>query len=235
MPPMRIPLRGSWIATFILLSLVCLGAHELVHHLAARATCGQWGTMTFWTFELAPGCEASGPVLGATLAGPLTTYALMYAGLALIRSGRGLAGVTLVLANLPLARFVTVLMRGGDEMVLGRAWIGGAAAWPVLMTITVLLLAPPVVAAWRAIGNRHRPLLFAALLILPLFVDVLIKRVLLARVLEAWPAAVAGVPWLFVLVMLAALAALGWLVARRTPAQDAAPDTREHHLQYTGG
>ena len=212
---MRIPLRAGWIGTFVLLSLVCLGAHELVHHLAARAVCGAWGTMTFWTFQLADGCEPTGPRLLATLVGPLTTYTLMYAGLGLIRSGRSLAGVTLVLANLPLARFVTVLMRGGDEMVLGRAWIGGAAAWPVLLTITVLLLAAPVVAAYRAIGNRRRPLLFAGLLIVPLFVDMLIKRVLLARVLEAWPNAVLGVPLLFVLVMLGALAALGWLVAHQ--------------------
>ena len=213
---MRIPLGGRWIATFVLLSLVCLGAHELVHHLAARALCGEWGTMTFWTFYLADGCEPTGPVLFATLAGPLTTYALMYAGLALIVRGRKLAGTTLVLANLPLARFVTVLMRGGDEMVLGRAWIGGDAAWPVLMTITVVLLAPPVIAAWRAIENRRKPLLFAALLILPLFVDMLIKRMLLARALDAWPADVAGIPVLFLLVMAAALMALGWLISRGT-------------------
>lgn len=215
---MRIPLRGPWIAAFILLSLVCLGAHELVHHLAARAVCGGWGTMTFWTFQLADGCLPEGRNLLATLVGPLTTYALMYAGLALIVRGRKLAGTTLVLANLPLARFVTVLMRGGDEMVLGRAWIGGDAAWPVLLTITILLLAPPVVGAWRAIGNRGRPLLFAALLIVPLFVDMVIKRVLLARALDAWPAAAAGIPLLFLLVMAAALAALGWLVARAMPA-----------------
>ena len=84
---MRIPLTGAWIAAFILLSLACLGARELVHHLAARAVCGEWGTMTFWTFHLADGCEPSGHRLLATLAGPLTTYALMYAGV-LSRQGR---------------------------------------------------------------------------------------------------------------------------------------------------
>jgi hypothetical protein len=99
-------------------------------------------------------------------------------------------------------------------MVLGRAWIGGDAAWPVLMTITIALLALPLIAAWRAIENRRKPLLFAALLILPLFVDMLIKRVLLARALDAWPADVAGIPLVFLLVMSVALIALGWLVSR---------------------
>ena len=212
---MRIPLRGPWILAFVLLSLVCLGAHELVHHLTARAVCGEWGTMTFWTFQLADGCEPVGRNLLATLAGPLTTYALMYAGVALIARGRALAGTTLVLANLPFARFVTVLMRGGDEMVLGRAWIGGDAAWPVLLALTVLLLSVPVVAAWRAIESRWKPALFAALLIVPLFVDMLIKRVLLARLLDAWPAAVAGIPLLFLIVMGAALLALASPPLRR--------------------
>ena len=49
---------------------------------------------------------------------------------------------------------------------------------------------------------------------MPLFVDMLIKRVILARVLDAWPADVAGIPLLFVVVMLAALAALAYLAPR---------------------
>ena len=229
---MRIPLRGAWIAAFILLSLLSLGFHELIHHLTARATCGEWGSMTFYTFHLAEGCEPAGANLFATLAGPVLTYALMYAGLALIHGGRRLAGTTLILANLPLAGFVTVLMRGGDEMVLGRAWIGGEAAWPVLMAITVLLLAPPVIGAWRSIGNRRRGWLFAALLILPLFVDMLIKRVVLSSALAAWPADVVGIPWLFVAYMAVAGSALLWLVSRgvlseRAPAAAMAPEFQQ--------
>ena len=154
-------------------------------------------------------------MLLATLAGPVLTYALMYAGVALVRSARPLAGATLILANLPLARFVTVLMRGGDEMVLGRALIGGGAAWPVLMALTIALLAAPVLHAWRAIANRRRALLFAFLLIAPLFVDMLIKRFLLARALDAWPAAVAGVPILFVAYVVVLAAALAMPAMRR--------------------
>lgn len=40
---------------FIALSFLCLGAHELIHHLTARAVCGAWGTMTLSFFFLAPG------------------------------------------------------------------------------------------------------------------------------------------------------------------------------------
>ncbi|HEX6590244.1 MAG TPA: hypothetical protein VF039_14655 [Longimicrobiales bacterium] len=212
----HVPVSVRSAGVLLLVSFVCYGAHELVHHLVARATCGAWGTMTFSTFELATGCEPAGPVLLATLAGPVLTYLMMYAGAALILRGRTLAGVTLVLANLPLARLVTVLMRGGDEMVLGRAWIGGDAAWPVLLALTIALLAGPVALAWRAIANRRRAALFAALLVLPLFVDVLVKRVLLARLLDSWPAAVGGVPLLFVVAMAVASAAL-YAIASRPP------------------
>ena len=212
----HVPVSVRSAAVLILVSFVCYGAHELVHHLVARVTCGAWGTMTFSTFELAPGCEPSGPALLATLAGPLLTYVLMYAGGALILRGRTLAGVTLVLANLPLARLVTVLMRGGDEMVLGRAWIGGDAAWPILLGLTLALLAGPVALAWRAIANRRRAALFAALLVLPLFVDVLVKRVVLGRLLDSWPAAVGGVPLLFLVTMALAGAALYAIASRPT-------------------
>ncbi|HUF14168.1 MAG TPA: hypothetical protein VMN78_13795 [Longimicrobiales bacterium] len=211
----QIPLDGRYVVVFTLISFLSYGAHELIHHLVARATCGAWGSMTFSTFALATGCEPTGTVLVATLAGPALTYVLMYAGAALILGGRPLAGVTLVLANLPLARLVTVLMRGGDEMVLGRAWIGGGAAWPVMLALTLLLLAPPAVLAYRAIGNRYRPALFAALLVLPLFIDMALKRVLLARILESWPSAIAGVPLLFLVAMALAAAALLALLRAR--------------------
>jgi hypothetical protein len=140
----------------------------------------------------------------------MLTYTLMYVGIALILRGCVRSGATLVLANLPLARFVTVLVRGGDEMVLGRALIGGEAAWPVLMGLTILLLAAPLLLAWRAIANRRRAALFAFLLIAPLFIDMLVKRVLLARTLEVWPADVAGIPLpvlLYVAVLVAIVAA----------------------------
>lgn len=204
----HIPVTARAAVVFTLVSFLCYGAHELVHHLVARVACGAWGTMTFSTFELAAGCEPTGRVLFATLAGPTLTYVLMYAGALLVLRGRPLEGVTLVLANLPLARLVTVLMRGGDEMVLGRAWIGGDAAWPVVLALTIALLAAPAVLAYRAIANRRRAALFAALLVLPLFVDVLLKRVLLARVLESWPTAIGGVPVLFMIAMGVAIALL---------------------------
>lgn len=204
----HIPLDGRFALVFTLVSFLSYGAHELVHHLVARGTCGAWGTMTFSTFQLASGCEPTGTVLVATLAGPLLTYALMYAGVALIVRGPVLTGVILVLANLPLARLVTVLMRGGDEMVLGRAWIGGSMAWPIMLALTFALLAAPLVLAYRAIANRRRKAVFAALLVLPLFVDMVLKRVLLARVLESWPSGVRGVPLLFMLAMATAAALL---------------------------
>jgi hypothetical protein len=193
----QLPLRPAYIGAFASLSFLCLAAHELVHHLVARWACGAWGSMTFWTFLLAPGCETSQHWLWATLAGPLLTHALIWLGLLLVLRRRTLLGVSIILANLPLGRFVTVLMRGGDEMVLGRT-LWGEQSWPWLLGLTVLLLLPPLAVAYRSLAAQWRSPVFAAFLIVPLFWDMLFKRIILSPLLESVPAAVAGIPLLVV-------------------------------------
>jgi hypothetical protein len=217
-----IPLNLGYLAAFVALNFLASGAHETIHHVVARGTCGAWGTMTFWQFHLAEGCANPRMALLATLAGPMLTYALMWLGMLLVLRGAALAGVTLILANLPLARLVTVLMRGGDEMVLTRALIG-EEGWPLLLFATLVLLVPPLVVAYRAIANRWRPLVFAAFLVLPLFWSVLVKRIALGAALERLPQSVAGIPLLALTAYAAAAVLLVLLRHRLTGVRGGVP------------
>jgi hypothetical protein len=227
----RLPLNLRYLLQFAALSFLCLGAHELLHHLAVRLTCGAWGTMTFWQFERPAGCSTNGASLFATLAGPLLTWLLIWGGRAMIHHGEARAGVTLILANLPLARVVTVLMQGGDEMVLARALAPGNALWLPMLVLTLLLFWAPVRTAYSALQHSNRLLVLAAALVLPLGWDVLLKRVWLAAVLEAHPASVAGIPLVFVVAVMVALVLLALL--RRPPAAPIPPLARAMISQET--
>jgi hypothetical protein len=200
----QLPLTARFLAAFAALSFLVMAAHELVHHLTARVTCGAWGQMTFWQFSLSPGCTDDTRLwLFSTLAGPVLTYALIWTGVLLIVRGRALAGIALVFANLPVTRFITVLMRGGDEMVLGRN-IAGEESWLPLLALTLALVVPPLVITYRALDQRRRLAVFTAFLMIPLFWDALLKRVLLSRLLDVVAAEVNGIP---------VLAIATWIVA----------------------
>jgi len=202
---------------FLALSFLCMGAHELIHHLTARAACGAWGTMTLSHFYVAPGCETS-PWRLATLAGPLLSYALIWAGMAM---GSEL-GLLLVFANLPFARAVTAAMGGGDEMVVARLLIGEGMGWPAVLAFTAALLIPPLIWAWRQFPPRGRWWRYAAWLVLPLLWDFSFKRMLLGQTLPLLPE-VAGVP---AIIFLFHAVAIGLLLAawpRRGPWADPSP------------
>jgi hypothetical protein len=203
----RLPLDARFLTAFAALSFLVMAAHELVHHLTARVACGAWGQMTFWQFFVDAGCMETRVWLFSTLAGPLLTHALIWTGALLILRGKALAGIALVFANLPLARIVTVLMKGGDEMVLGRTLVGDGS-WLPLLALTVALVVPPLVVAYRALGQRRRAALFAAFLVLPMFWDMLLKRLLLSRLLDEVTAEVNGIPVLIIATWIAAGALL---------------------------
>ena len=189
---MRVPpLTPRTLATFLAVQFLLGQAHELTHHLAARAVCGAWGTMTFDFFFLPSGGAGLPSALWSTFAGPALTYAFILLGGFLLRRGSSPAGWLLVFANLPMGRLASVLGGHGDELVLARAWLGGPWAWPLAVALALLLLAPPLLAAWRALAPAGRTRAFAGLLLLPLLADVLLKRVLLAPLLArfAGPAA----------------------------------------------
>ena len=217
---MRLPVPPRALAAFLAAQFVLGQAHELAHHLAARVACGAWGTMTFDFFFLPEGGAGRPAALWATFAGPALTYALLLLGGFLLGRGAARAGLLLVFANLPLGRLAGALSGHGDELVLARAWLGGPWAWPLVAALALALLLPPLTQAWRALPRSGRPGAFAALLVLPLFADLLFKRVLLAPLLVRLPGPAAfGLPAFLILVDLAfaaTAALLLWAPARRT-------------------
>jgi hypothetical protein len=211
MPPR---LTWQYVIAFAALTILCGTSHEFVHHFAGAAICGGFGVKTFNSFDLAPGCDANPLSVWATVAGPLFTFALMWWGLYLLGRGderRRQRGFALIFANFPVNRMAFALAGWNDEQWVARHAFGPSrlAFW-----VTVLLVwaacVPPLVAAYRAIGNRRRPLWFAGFFLLPFAFVVafaggfLESYLLLGRRLLATP--VLGVPYLLLLVEVVSLA-----------------------------
>lgn len=231
--PRQIHLRLTWryVVAFAALTILCGTSHEFAHHFAGAAVCGAFGTKTFNSFHLAPGCEASPWRLWPTVAGPLFTFALMWWGMHLLRGadeGRRQLGFALIFANFPVNRMGFVLFGWNDEQWVARHAFGPSrlAFWATIVLVWAACV-PPLVAAFRAIGNRRRGLWFAGFFLLPFaFVVVfagafLEDYLLLGRRVLATP--VLGVPYLIVAVEALSLAVYYALRAHLTGAAGAPP------------
>lgn len=200
---MKIPLTWRYLLAFYCLGALMGMSHELAHHAAGFAVCGDWGYKTFNNFELAKGCEAAHPRTYwlATLAGPaLFNYLPLWIGFALMRkadAGTRLFGVSLVFSTVPALRLLSVL-KWGDETVLVNYFFGqdARALWTMKACALALIL-PPLVLAWHTFSNRRKALVFALFFIgVPLTVfylvgvvleDLIIKHHVLADMLWGMP------------------------------------------------
>ena len=209
-----IPSMLHYLLAFLLLEFICMQAHEITHHLVGRIVCGDWGNMTFNIFTLAEGCfETKKIALLSTLAGPALSYFLMWAGMIFVlRSKYILFGFSLIFANLPFARFVSVVLGGGDETVIARGLIE-TNTYLVLLFVVVFIILPPLIVAYKAIANNYHWLFFVSFLLLPLAFDALLKRVLLAPLVTRWgllAIPVFGIPFFIISFDLVMLAAFLW-------------------------
>jgi hypothetical protein len=120
------------VIAFIALMFICHELHELIHTSIAYWQCGCWGERDFNVWTVCKACPSTVNTVWATLAGPLLTYALIWSGWWLMSPHHSIArrsvGFALVWANVPFARLITVLMKGGDEGVIARAIVGTAKA-----------------------------------------------------------------------------------------------------------
>ncbi|MDP1859888.1 MAG: hypothetical protein Q8K82_14540 [Gemmatimonadaceae bacterium] len=200
---MKIPLTWRYLLAFYCLGALMGMSHELAHHAAGFAICGDWGYKTFNHFELAKGCTEAHPgsYWLATLVGPLLfNYLPLWIGFALMRkpdAGTRLFGVSLVFSTVPVLRLLSVL-KWGDETVMVNHFFGDdvRALW-IMKGCALALILPPVYLAWRTFSNRYKPLVFALFFIgVPLTVfflvgivleDLIIKRHVLADTLWGMP------------------------------------------------
>ena len=136
--------------------------HELVHITTGRIICGSWGSRDFNVWRLSEGCEIKHSNWWlATLAGPLFSFMLMWAGMALLFTAnikKQAIGFSLIFANIPFGRISQVMMGGGDEMVVARHLLNTQLSRNsiiILCSIVVLIIGlPPLYRAWRVTLNK---------------------------------------------------------------------------------
>ena len=204
----RIPFTLRCLAQFAALAFLCLAVQELAEHVLLRAACGSWGTVGFGSVTPAAGCGAGQGVPLAVAVGPVLAWLMIWGGMGIIRHGQPLAGITVIMANLPLGRVVEVLFGGGDELAVARGLVSGNLLWLPTLLLLLLLVRSPLATTYRALAHPRRPALLSALLVVPVVWDGLFTRTLLPA-LSAWiPAAIGGVPVVFLAAMLVAVIAL---------------------------
>jgi hypothetical protein len=118
---MKIKLTTGFIVAFIALRFVLHEAHELVHTVVGRIICGCWGQRDFNVWDICEGCIEQHPIaLLATFAGPLFTFAMIWAGVYFLKekntNQQKSLGFALIFANNPFARIFTAAMGKGDEV-----------------------------------------------------------------------------------------------------------------------
>lgn len=172
---MQLNLPGRYIITFLLLLLVMLELHEIVHIVVGRLICGCWGTRDFNVWNLCAGCDSNSVAWLATAAGPLFSFMLMWVGMFWLRAvhpGKRALGFSLIFANIPFGRITTVMMGGGDEMVVTRYFLKDHySRTQMILLCSAIVLAlgvPPIIMAYNAITNKRRWLYIAGFLTLPL-------------------------------------------------------------------
>jgi hypothetical protein len=173
---MHLKLSFRYILAFLLLTLVMLELHETVHVITGRIICGAWGARDFNVWGLCEGCEKAHPLAWvATLTGPLFSFMLMWFGAIWLNSARikkRAAGFVLIFANIPFGRISQAMMGSGDEMVVARHLLKASFSHSQMVLIcSVIVLAlglPPIIKAYRVIGNKYALLYVLGFLTLPL-------------------------------------------------------------------
>lgn len=161
----RVPSHPVHIAIFLLLAFLCYEAHQLARHLVGAALCGGFGTMTFTVTTTREPCLF--PTI-VTLSGPALTYGLTWFGMFLLRSPKyRLFAYALIFASFAHLRFIQTLTGRGDELIIAEQWFG-ISSRAIVAVLVFLIGLPPVLAAFHAISNKRRVLVFICSWLLPL-------------------------------------------------------------------
>ncbi|MGE0770445.1 MAG: hypothetical protein AB7K37_01950 [Cyclobacteriaceae bacterium] len=175
---MHLQLTTRNIIAFLLFAVLMGEAHEMAHFFVGKLVCSCWpAERDFNAWRLCESCETGPYGFWATAAGPVFSMTLAWIGMFLLRSWddrRKSLGFVLIWANVPQARIMTVLMGGGDEMVVMRMLTKGTALAPhykwLTVAIVLLMALPPIIAAFRAVENKGGWLINIGFMVLPLLV-----------------------------------------------------------------
>ncbi len=160
-----LPHRPAHIALFLVLAFLCYQAHQWVRHLTGAVLCGGVGTVTLSVAIIRQPCSL--PTL-VTLSGPVLTYGLAYSGMLLLLYRKAPAfAYALIFASFAHLRWIQTLTGRGDEIVLAQQWFGVSNPGWVAVALFLIGL-PPLLAAYRSIGNRDRLRVFGVSYLLPL-------------------------------------------------------------------
>ena len=218
---MKIPLTWRYLLAFYCLGALMGMSHELAHHAAGYAICGEWGFKTFNNFELAKGCSLAHPQSFwlATLAGPLLfNYLPLWIGFVMMRranAGTRLFGVSLVFSTVPALRLFSVLKSGDETWLVYHFFGNGTLALWIMKACAMALILPPLILAWKTIHNRYKPLVYGLLFIgVPITVFYLVGIVLEGLIIKEHVLSdtVWGVPYMVLLAEV--LASIGYSILK---------------------
>ncbi len=178
----------------IMASIFVLGQlHEMAHLFVVQLVCGCAGRqidLNLWTTGAQ--CNNSQYTYLATLAGPVFSYAMIWAGHLIFRKNDARYWpfpFVLVMGNLVFARLFTAAMGGGDEITVIKALllphIGLWGCRVLGFAIVASLTLPPILLLYKRITNDHKVWVLLAFCILPMPVMYLYEFKLLGIVLHS--------------------------------------------------
>lgn len=174
---------------FAALLFVMHESHEIVHTVVARLICGCWGPRDFNVWKTCETCMRPDWSVGATVAGPLFTFAMIWWGFTQLKPGlavsRQAVGLAMVFANMPFARILTAVIGGGDEVWSLNELSGNhLLAWATGVALVLGLCALPLWRAAQTLLPRRRWLVFTGLLLGPVALDLVVVLLGLNTLLE---------------------------------------------------
>lgn len=175
---MKLQLSGKNLFAFFLFALLMGEAHEIAHFITGKIMCGCWpAERDFNAWRLCDTCEASPLSFWAAAAGPVFSMSLAWTGMWLLKNSSTKMqslGFALIWGNVPQARIMTVLMGGGDEMVVVRSILQGTNLLPfkfwIACVIVIAMALPPIITSFLTVKNKYGWLYNIGFMILPLVV-----------------------------------------------------------------
>jgi hypothetical protein len=194
-PQLQLQLNFKTLLVFMFFFFLMHELHELVHIITGRIICGAWGTRDFNVWDLCKDCMVLKPwAIIATFAGPIFTFMMLWLGRYWLKYGRSVRyrslGLVFILGNMQFGRMYMAAMGSGDEVwALRHVFLNADHSNALLIriigfVIVSLICLPPLIAAYRAIANKRKALVFTGFLIVPLVLDNVVILILLNSVLQ---------------------------------------------------